>query len=139
MVAVNSVILAGNVTRDPEIRRTKSGESVMDLGMAINEQYKGKDGQAVQSVCFVDVAVWGRQAESCAQYLTKGVPVMVEGKLQFDQWKTEEGEKRSKLRVRAQRVMFLGGPSQSTDEAADEEKKAPVRPDRAAPARSSAR
>lgn len=139
MVAINRVILAGNVTRDPEIRRTKSGESVMDLGMAINEQYKGKDGQAVQSVCFVDVAVWGRQAESCAQYLAKGAPVIIEGKLQFDQWKTEEGEKKSKLKIRAQHVTFIGSRSQEQEEPAIEEGKAPVRQERVPPARAAAR
>jgi single-strand DNA-binding protein len=106
---MNHVILAGNLTRDPESRQLPSGTAVADLGLAINDSYKNKSGELVETTCFVDVVVWGRLAETCSQYLRKGSPVLVEGRLQLDQWTTQEGEKRSKLRVRADRVQFLGG------------------------------
>ena len=83
-----------------------------DLGSAVSEKYRNKAGEVVESTCFADIVVWGRQAEACGQYLLKGSPVMVEGKLQLDQWQTDAGEKRSRLRVRADRVQFLGRPRQ---------------------------
>jgi single-strand DNA-binding protein len=108
MPSMNRVFLAGNLTRDPELRYTPSGMAVAELGLAVSESYKSKTGEMVESVCFVDIQVWGRIAQTCAEYLKKGSPVLVEGKLQLDQWQTKEGEKRSKLRVRADRVQFLG-------------------------------
>jgi single-strand DNA-binding protein len=108
MGAVNRVFLMGNLTRDPDLRKTASGMAVSDLGVAVSEKYRNKAGEIVESTCFADVVVWGRQAETCAQYLAKGAPVMVEGRLQLDQWQTENGEKRSKLRVKADNVQFLG-------------------------------
>lgn len=110
MADLNRVILAGNLTRDPEVRYTSSGLAVADLGLALNDRYKNKSGEWVESTCFVDVVVWGRQAETTGEYLSKGSPVLIEGRLQLDQWETPQGEKRSKLRVRADRVQFLGGP-----------------------------
>lgn len=107
MVSMNKVLLMGNVTRSPEIRKTPGGTPVLDLGVAVNENYKGRDGQTVQSTYFADVVVWGRQAENCVQYLGKGSPVMVEGRLHREQWKTKEGETRSRMRILAQRVQFL--------------------------------
>ena len=94
------------------------GTAVADLGLAINENFKNKAGETVEQTCFVDVVVWGRQAETSAEYLHKGSPVFVEGRLQLDQWENQQGEKRSKLRVRADRVQFLGAPSKSTEFAA---------------------
>ncbi|HOW97602.1 MAG TPA: single-stranded DNA-binding protein [Kiritimatiellia bacterium] len=120
MVAMNKVLLMGNLTRDPEIRKTPGGASVLDLGLAINERYKGKDGKVVENVCFTDVVVWGRQAESCARYLTKGAPVLVEGSLRFDQWKTEDGQNRSRLKVHAFHVQFLGGKEPGVEDPSDE-------------------
>lgn len=111
MSSLNSVILAGNLTRDVETRKTPSGAVVGDLGVAVSDDYKDKDGQIVKRTCFTDVVVWGRQAETCAQYLRKGSPVLVEGRLQLDQWKNDKGETRSKLRVRASRVQFIGRPA----------------------------
>jgi single-strand DNA-binding protein len=108
MASLNKVILVGNLTRDPEIRHTPKGTAVVDLGMAINEKYRLQDGTDKEEVCFVDVVVWGRQAETCKEYLSKGSPLLVDGRLQFDQWETQQGEKRSRLRVRADRVQFLG-------------------------------
>jgi len=107
MNSMNAVFLMGNLTRDPEKRVLPSGMAVSELGLAVNDNYKDKDGKLVERACFADIVVWGKSAENCAQYLKKGSPVMVEGKLQLDQWKTDDGEKRSKLRVRANRVQFL--------------------------------
>jgi single-strand DNA-binding protein len=98
----------GNLTRDPEVRYTPKGTAVGDLGLAINDSYKGQDGSIKEVVTFVSVEVWGRQAETCKQYLTKGRPVFVEGRLRLDQWE-QEGQKKSKLKVVADRVQFLGG------------------------------
>lgn len=108
MSSMNRVFLMGNLTRDPELRQTAGGISVSDLGLAVSEKYRNKEGLQVETKCFADVVVWGRQAETCSQYLVKGAPVIVEGRLQLDQWQTEEGQKRSRLRIRADRVQFLG-------------------------------
>jgi len=110
MASINRVIVAGNLTRDPELRYIPSGMGVSELRLAINDNYKNKDGQLVERTVFVDVVVWGKQAETCRDYLSKGSPVLVEGRLQLDEWETQQGEKRSKLRVRADRVQFLGAP-----------------------------
>ena len=107
MPSVNIVTLCGNLTRDPDVRQIQGGQSVCDPGLAINESYKGKDGAMVERAVFVPVVVWGKTAENCGQYLHKGAPVLVEGRLQLDQWE-KDGEKRSKLRVRADLVHFLG-------------------------------
>jgi len=114
MPGFNRVILMGNLTRNPEIRYTPSGTAVADLRLAINEYYKSKTGETVEKTCFVDVVAWDRQAETASNYLRKGSPVLVEGRLQMDQWETQQGEKRSKLRVRADRIVFLGSPGQDT-------------------------
>ncbi|MDD5263119.1 MAG: single-stranded DNA-binding protein [Methylacidiphilales bacterium] len=108
MASLNKVFLIGNLTRDPEIRHTPKGTAVGDLAMAMNMVYRGLDGTEKEEVCYVDVVVWGRQAETCKEYLSKGSPIFVEGRLQLDQWETQQGEKRSRLRVRAERVQFLG-------------------------------
>ena len=113
MASYNRVLLIGNLTRNPEIRYTPSGTAVADLGMAVNESFKNKAGEVVEQVCYVDVVVWGRQAETASEYLHKGSPIFVEGRLQLDQWENQQGEKRSKLRVRADRVQFLSGGSGS--------------------------
>ena len=110
MASMNRVFLAGNLTRDPEVRHIPSGIAVADLGLAINESYKSKSGEMVENTIFVDVVVWGRQAETSGEYLSKGSPVLIEGRLQLDAWETKEGDKRSKLRVRADRVQFLSSP-----------------------------
>ena len=115
MGTVNVVILTGNLTRDPELKKTPGGQAVIDLGLAVNERYRNQSGEEVRKTCFVDVTVWGRQAETCAQFLRKGSPALVEGKLQYDQWETPEGGKRSKLRVVADRVRFLSGGSDGGD------------------------
>jgi len=113
MANLNKVFMVGNLTRDLEVRYTPTGTAVTDLGLALNDSYKTKTGEIKETTTFVDVVVWGRQAETCGEYLSKGSPVLIEGRLQLDQWQTESGEKRSRLRVHADRVQFLGRPKRS--------------------------
>ncbi|VAX20285.1 Single-stranded DNA-binding protein [hydrothermal vent metagenome] len=108
MSSLNKVILIGNLTRDPELRYTPSGTAITKFGLATNRKFK-KGEELKEEVCFVDITVWGRQAESCSEYLSKGRSVCVEGRLSFSQWETEDGQKRSKLEVVGERVLFLGG------------------------------
>ena len=110
---LNKVFLVGNLTRDPELRYTSGGRAVADLGLAVNDDYVRTDGSRVERVCFVDVTVWGRSAETSCEYLSKGRPVLIEGRLRLDTWETNDGQKRSKLCVTAERVQFLGGPPRS--------------------------
>lgn len=107
MPNINHVFMAGHLTRDPD-KRAVGDSSVCEFGLAVSEKFKGKDGSQRENVCFIDVVAWGRTSDLCAEYLHKGAPVMVEGKLQFDQWE-KEGERRSKHRIRADRVHFLRG------------------------------
>ena len=107
MPSMNRVFLAGNLTRDPELRKTTAGQSVSDLGLAVNERYRNPDGEEVERTCFIEVVVWDKPAEACQQYLTKGSPVLVEGKLQQNRWETDDGQKHSKIRIQATRVQFL--------------------------------
>jgi len=121
MANFNRVILAGNLTRDPELRYTPNGKAVASFGLAVNNRYKAGD-EWKDDTCFVDVTVWGKQAENCAEYLSKGRNVLVEGRLQYRTWETEEGQKRSKLEVVALNVQFLGGrEAGSSGPPADEE------------------
>ena len=111
MASLNKVMLIGNLTQDPEVRRTPSGTAVSTLRLAVNESFQNKSGERVERAVFLDVDVWDRQAENCQQYLSKGSPVFVEGRLQLDSWDDKEtGQKRSRLKVRAERVQFLSGP-----------------------------
>lgn len=107
MSGFNRVVLMGNLTKEPLLRKLPSGTAVADLSLATSETRRNKSGENVDVVCFVDIVTWGRQAETCAQYLAKGSPVLVEGRLQFDRWEAKTGEKRSKLRVKADNVKFL--------------------------------
>lgn len=107
MVALNKVLIAGRLTRKPELRKTPNGISVTDLLIALNREYVTLGGEKQQEVCFVDVVVWGKQAEVCAQVLDISSPVLVEGRLQLDVWFAKDGDKRCKLRVAAERVQFL--------------------------------
>lgn len=105
----NQVILMGNLTRDPELRSTPSGQSVCNFGLALNRSYKGSDGEWTEATDFVDLVAWGPLGERVAQYLTKGRPALVNGRLQSRSWE-QDGQKRSKLEVVAFDVTFLGGP-----------------------------
>ena len=120
----NRVILMGNLTRDPEIRYLPSGSAVADFGMAINRKYRTKDGQEGEETCFVDVSAWGRQGEVVAQYVSKGSPLFVEGRLKLDQWE-KDGQKRSKLTVVAERVQLMSSPRGSGGEFQDNSAPAP--------------
>ena len=115
MASFNKVILMGNLTRDPELRQTPSGAKVAELRLAVSETWRDKSGQPKEVTCFVDVVVWEKLAELCQQYLAKGRSVLVEGRLQMDEWKNQQGETRSKLRVRADTVKFVGAAPRSGD------------------------
>lgn len=101
-------MLIGNLTRDPEVRFTSNGSAVADIGLAINRTWRTETGEEKEDVCFVNVVVWGKQAEAAGKYLKKGRPVFVEGRLQYEQWE-KNGEKRSTLKVHCERLQFLGG------------------------------
>ena len=108
MANLNKVFLIGNLTRDPELRYTPAGVAVANLGLAVNRRFRDKSGELKEDVCFLTVTVWDKQAEACCQYLKKGSPVFVEGVLQSRSWETNDGQKRSTIDVRAERVQFLG-------------------------------
>ncbi len=106
----NQVILMGNLTRDPELRQTPNGQSVCAFSLALNRSYKGSDGEWQEVTDYVDIVAWGPLGERVAQYITKGRPVLVSGRLQSRSWE-QEGQKRSKVEVVANDVTFLGGRS----------------------------
>ncbi len=107
MASLNKVFLMGNLTRDPELRYTPSGTAVANFSIAINSNYTTQNGEKREDTTFVRVVVWGRQAENCNEYLSKGRPVFVEGRLQSRSWDAPDGTRRSAMDVIAQRVQFL--------------------------------
>lgn len=114
MANANLVVIMGNLTRKPELRSTPGGRSVTTLGIAVNRVYRDKNtGDKVENTDFIDVSVWGRQAENCEKYLSKGSGVYVEGRLNLRRWESSNGDPRSKLEVVARNVQFL--PSSSSD------------------------
>ena len=114
MASYNRVILVGNLTRNPELRYTPSGTAVAEIGLAVNDRVKRGD-EWVDETTFVDVTLWARTAETASQYLSKGSSVLIEGRLKLDSWE-KDGQKRSKLRVIADKMQLLGGkPQQSQD------------------------
>ena len=106
MASINRVVLVGNLTRDPELRSTSSGMSVCKMGIAVNDRRKQGDDW-VEKVNFFDVTVWGAQAENCSRYLSKGRPVAIDGRLDYQTWE-KDGQKRSNIEIIAQTVQFLG-------------------------------
>lgn len=111
MASFNKVLLMGNLTRDPELRYTSEGTAVAEIGLAVNQVFvKRNTNERREDVVFVSITVWGRQAEACGEYLSKGAGLFVEGRLQLDSWEGKDGQKRSRLRVVAQRVQFLSRP-----------------------------
>jgi single-strand DNA-binding protein len=108
MAAINRVVLVGNLTRDPELRHTPSGTAVCNLRLAVNTRRKDETGQWVDKPNYFDITVWGNQGERCAQYLSKGRPVAVDGRLEWREWETPEGNKRQAVDVVADTVQFLG-------------------------------
>ncbi len=120
MASYNRIIIMGNLTRDPEYKQLASGQAVCRLGLASNRQFRSRQSDAaVQEVCFIDVDVWGAQAESCRQYLQKGRSVMIEGRLKFDTWQDNNGGTRSKHSIVADRVLFLSSGAEAQDGVSD--------------------
>ena len=107
--SLNKVLLIGNLTRDPELRYIPSGSAVATFTVAVNRVYKDQAGEKKEQVSFIRVVVWGRRAEVCGEYLSKGSPVFVEGRLQSRDWETQEGQKRSTVEVVADNIQFLRG------------------------------
>jgi single-strand DNA-binding protein len=116
MASFNRVILVGNLTRDPELRYLASGTAVTDVGLAVNDRRKNANGEWIEETTFVDVTLWGRTAEVMSEYLTKGSPVLIEGRLKLDSWETQDGQKRSKLKVVGERMQMLSGRGQGGGE-----------------------
>ncbi|HXJ80917.1 MAG TPA: single-stranded DNA-binding protein [Candidatus Methylomirabilis sp.] len=110
MANLNKVFLIGNLTRAPELRYTPNGTAVTDLRIAVNTNFVTRTGEKREETSFLTVIVWGKQAESCSQYLDKGSPIMVEGRLQTRDWETKDGQKRNAVEVVADRVQFMGRP-----------------------------
>jgi single-strand DNA-binding protein len=110
------VMLVGNLTRDPELRQTPSGTSVCQFGVAVGRRYKDASGQWVDKASFFDVVVWGQQGENCAQYLSKGRQVAIDGRLEQQSWEAQDGSKRSKVEIVAENVVFIGGQGGETRE-----------------------
>lgn len=107
MASLNKVLLIGNLAKDPELRYTPQGTAVVNLRMAVNRRWKDKAGEQKEEVCFLTVVAWDKQAEVCNQYLRKGAPVFVEGRLQSRSWEDNAGQKRNVIEVRAERIQFL--------------------------------
>ena len=124
MTDLNRVYLAGNLTKDPEVRYTPAGRAVGDIRLAVNRKFRTADGENRDETCFVNVVVWGRQAETCAEYLRKGSPLLVEGRLQYDEWE-KDGQRYNRLRVVADRTQFIGAPRDSDREASPAAEAAP--------------
>jgi single-strand DNA-binding protein len=120
MASFNKVILLGNLTRDPEVRYTPKGSAVCDLGIAVNRAYTTDSGERREEVTFVDVVLWARLAEIAGEYLKKGRPVFIEGRLQMDTWDDKQtGQKRTKLRVVGESMQLLGGRPSGAGDAAE--------------------
>ena len=124
MANYNKIIMVGNLTRDPQLSYlpTQSQTAVVELGLAINRRWRGQDGQQRDETCFVDCRAYGKQAETINQYMAKGRPILIEGRLQYDTWEGKDGVRRSKHRVIIERFQFMGGAS------GQEPRKAPAGP-----------
>ena len=110
MATINSVVLVGNLTKDPELRHTPAGMAVCSLRLAVNTRRKDESGQWTDKPNYFDVSVWGNQGESCAQYLAKGRPVAIDGRLEWREWEATDGSgKRQAVEIVADNVQFLGG------------------------------
>ena len=109
MANYNRVILMGNLTRDPQLKYLPSNTAVCEFGMAVNRRWRDRDGNQRDETCFVDIAAFGRQGETINQYMTKGRPILIEGRLKFDSWNAQDGSRRSKLSVVVENFTFVGG------------------------------
>jgi len=133
MANLNKVLLLGNVTRDPEVRYTPKGSAVCDLGIAVNRGYTTDSGEKREEVTFVDVTLWGRTAEVASEYLKKGRPVFIEGRLQMDSWDDKQtGQKRTRLRVVAENMQLLGGRPPGGAESTGESRQTSIPPKKSA-------
>src|SRR5207247_7614821 len=115
---INRVVLVGNLTRDPELRHTPSGTPVCSLRLAVNTRRKDETGQWVDKPNYFDITVWGQQGENCAQYLAKGRPVAIDGRLEWREWEAQDGSKRQAVEIVADSVQFLGGRMEGEGQAA---------------------
>ena len=106
---INRVVLVGNLTRDPELRHTPSGTAVCSLRIAVNTRRKDEAGQWTDKPNYFDITVWGQQGENCAQYLARGRPIAVDGRLEWREWEAQDGSKRQAVEIVADSVQFLGG------------------------------
>jgi len=121
MANFNKVMLMGNLTRDPEVRYTPKGTAIATIGLAVNRNWTNEAGEKKEEVTFVDVDVWGKQAETIGQYMSKGRPIFIEGRLKLDQWDDKEsGQKRSKLKIVCESFQFLGAPKGGNAEVSDQ-------------------
>jgi len=127
MASFNKVMLMINLTRDPELRFTSNGSAVASFGLAVNRKFKQGD-EWVDDVCFVDITVWGKQGENCAEYLSKGRPAFIEGYLKFSTWESD-GQKRNKLEVVANTVQFLGSRNDTLGGSSIEQPQVPPKED----------
>ena len=134
MASFNKVILLGNLTRDPEVRYTPKGSAVCDIGIAVNRVYTTDAGERREEVTYVDVVLWARLAEIAGEYLKKGRPVFIEGRLQMDTWDDKQtGQKRSRLRVVGESMQLLGGRSAGAGEVSGETRQTSAPPKPSAP------
>lgn len=108
MASLNKVFLMGNLTRDPELRYTPNGTAVTSFGIAVSRNWTSPDGESKEDVCFVDVSMFGKRAEVISEYFSKGSPIFIEGRLQYRQWETQDGQKRRSLSVVAEDFQFIG-------------------------------
>ncbi|KPK57512.1 MAG: single-stranded DNA-binding protein [Planctomycetes bacterium SM23_32] len=134
MANFNKVLLMGNLTRDPELRYTPSGTAVCEFGLAVNRTYTTKEGEKRDDTCFVDVTMWGRRGVVISEYFTKGSPIFVEGRLNYDSWETSEG-RRSRLTVVAENFEFIGGRSAGQREGGGRSSSRPQRAEQQRPQR----
>jgi single-strand DNA-binding protein len=118
---LNKVFLIGRLTRDPELRYTQNGQSVANFGMAVNREYMGKEGKQ-EETCFINLVIWGKRAEVCAEYLKKGNLLFVEGRLQYRAWETRDNQKRSTIEVIVEDFQFLEKPQTAAFPEKEEEK-----------------
>ena len=108
MANLNKVMLIGNLTRDPDLKYTPGNQAVCEIGLAVNRKYRTKEGEDREETTYVDCEAWGKQAEVLKQYMTKGKPLFIEGRLKLDTWEDKDGGKRSKMRVVIENFQFLG-------------------------------
>ena len=131
MASYNKVILIGNLTRDPDLRTTQNGTAICELGLAVNRRWRDQAGRDQEETTFVDVTAWNKTAENCAQYLQKGAPVLVEGRLHLEQWEDRNGGgKRSKISVVAEIVQFLANRSDAQPQGGYQQPPPPRQPQR---------